>query len=89
MCYVFLINIAVKIIFKMVNSLQCKGVTLNVLSNFNVILRMLCIVTINVFHTLPLFKCKCWPLKLVVVLMHGWQITQKAKLVAKKVKLRG
>ena len=39
---------------------------------------------VNVFHKLPLFKYKCWSLKLVVVLMHGWQITQKAKLVAKK-----
>ena len=52
--------------------------------NFNAILRILYVVNINVFHTLPLFKCKCCPLKLVVVLMYGWQITQNVKLVAKK-----
>ena len=54
------------------------------LSMFNVILGILFVVGINVFHTLPLFKYKCCPLKLIVALIHGWQLTQKAKLVAKK-----
>ena len=52
--------------------------------NFNFILRIIFVVNINVFDTTPLLKYKCWPLKLVIVLMHGWKITQKVKLVEKK-----
>ena len=48
--------------------------------NFNAILRILYVVNINVFHTLPLFKCKCCLLKLVVVLMYGWHITPYSKI---------
>ena len=50
-------------------------------------LTILYVVNINVFHAHHLFKCTCSPLKLVVVFMHGWQITQKAKLVAKNKKI--
>ena len=60
---------------------------INSFINFNVRLRILYVVNINVFYTLPLFKCKCFPLKLVVVLMHVWQIPQNAELV-EKIKLR-
>ena len=72
----------------MVNSLQCKRVTLNVLSIFLAILKIVYVANINVSHSLPLFKCKYCPLKLVLVLMNGWQIVQKAKFVAQKIKLR-
>ena len=65
-------------------SLLCKWVKLNALSIFNAMLRIRYVVNTNVFHTLPLFKSKCCPLKLVGVLMYGWHITRKVKLVAKK-----
>ena len=52
--------------------------------NVNVILRIIYVVDINVFHTLPLFKCKMWSSK-ARSCVHDWQIMQKAKLVAKKV----
>ena len=52
--------------------------------NFIAILRILYVVNINVFHTLPLFKCNCCPLKLIAVLMYGSQMMQNVKLFAKQ-----
>ena len=46
------------------------------------------LVSINVFDTLPLFKCKqILPVKahVVVLIMNGWQLMQKAKLLEKKI----
>lgn len=80
-----------KNIFNMVNSVQCEWVALNVLSIFNVILTIIYVVNVNVFHILLLLKCKCFPLKLVVVLIHCWQIREisckNAKLMQNKLGL--
>ena len=68
----FFLSIVVKMIFNMVNSLQCTWDYIQVVLIFNAILTIMYAVNINVFQIIFLFKCKCCQLKLVVVLMYGW-----------------